>query len=110
MAYTVTKVSDGDHVLGNYRLEHVILQPAAADYATGGYVISGIPPSSGNVGITKVGFCIPIGGQAGYVPVWNPATKKLQIWQDSGVLGQLSEVPAATDLSALAFNLWVIGY
>lgn len=110
MPYTVTKGNDGDDVWGRHRLEHVVLQPAAADYATGGYALSGIPPSSGNVGITKIGYVIPVGGQGGYVPVWNLTTSKLQVFQQSAATGALTEVPAATDLSAFAFNLLVVGY
>lgn len=109
MAYSVTKVSDGDHVLGNYRVEHVVLQPAATDYPAGGYALSGIPPSSGNVGITKIAFVIPIGGQGGFVPVWNKTTKKLQMFQQSAATGALTECTAAEDLSAQAFDLLVWG-
>jgi hypothetical protein len=53
---------------------------------------------------------IPIGGQGGYVPVWNPTTSKLQVFQQSAATSALTEVPAATDLSAYTFNLLVVGY
>lgn len=113
MPYTITKVSDGDISLGNLRAEEVKLQPAASDYATGGYLIQGIggtTESTGNVGLDKVLGVIPFGGQGGYVPVWNPATSKLQIYQGgAAVSSPLAEVPANTNLSALTFQLLVIG-
>ena len=109
MPYTVTKVADGDNVLGRYRTEHVVLKPAAADYPAGGYALSGIPPSSGNVGMTKIYFAIPVGGQGGYVWQWNPATAKMQVFQQSAATSALTEVPAATDLSALNSNLLLFG-
>jgi hypothetical protein len=113
MAYKIALVSDGDDVWGRHRLEHVTLQPAVSDYPTSGYPIVGISgptESTGNVGIAKVGYVIPIGGQGGYTPVWNPSTGKLQIWQGASGLGPDSEVPANTDLSSYTFNLLVVGY
>lgn len=110
MAYTIKILPDGNMSLGNYRGEMVTLQPVVSDYATGGYLVEGVPPVGGNVGMDKVLFVIPIGGQAGYVPVFNPTTSKVQMWQQSGAAGELEEVPAATDLSAFAFNLLCVGY
>jgi hypothetical protein len=79
---TITKVSDGDISLGNLRGELITLQPAASDYAAGGYLIQGISGSTettGDVGLSKVLFVEPAGGQGGLSPVWNPATSKVQI-------------------------------
>lgn len=107
MAYTVTKLSDGDLSLGNLRGELVNLQPAVSDYATGGYLIEGIggnPLTAGNVGMDKVLTVLPAGGQQQYAPVWQPATSKLEMWSGG------SQVAANTDLSALTFELLVIGY
>lgn len=112
MAYTITKVPDGDISLGSLRAEQVQLQPAAADYAPGGYLIQGIAGSTeatGNVGLSKVLFVIPVGGQGGYVPVFNPATSKVQMFQQGAAAGALTEVAAGTDLSAFTFNLLVVG-
>ena len=111
--FTITKVNDGDDVWGRHRLEQVQLQPAVSDYAPGGYLIQGIggtTESTGNVGIDKVGYVIPIGGQGGYVPVWSGSSPRLQIWQQSAATSALTEVPAATDLSKYTFNLLVVGY
>lgn len=107
MAYTITKLSDGDLSLGNLRGELVNLQPAASDYPTGGYLVEGIggaTESTGNVGMDKVLAVIPIGGQQQYAPVWQPATSKLEMWASG------SQVGAGTDLSALTFELLLIGY
>ena len=40
MAYTITKIPDGDCNLGNLNGEFVNLQPSSSDYATGGYAIT----------------------------------------------------------------------
>lgn len=112
MAYSVTKVSDGDDVWGRKRLEHVVLQPALSDYVPGGYLIqgeAGTTESTGNVGLAKVFFVIPIGGQGGYTPVWNPTTSKLQVFVDSAGTGPLQEAGGTTNLNAYAFNLLVVG-
>lgn len=79
---TITKNSDGDLSLGNLRGEQLTLQPAVADYAVGGYLVEGIggnPLTPGNVGMDKVLFVIPTGGQGGLSPVFNPVTSKVQI-------------------------------
>jgi hypothetical protein len=90
MAYTITKNSDGDVSLGNLRGEIVTLQPAASDYATGGYLVQGIggnPLTAGDIGMDKVLFAIPIGGQGGYTPVFNPTTSKVQVFGTSPASG-----------------------
>jgi len=106
MAYTITKLPDGDLSLGNLRGELVNLQPALSDYPTGGYLIEGIggtTESTGNVGMDKVITVIPAGGQQQYSPVWQPATSKLEMWSGG------SQVAANTDLSTLTFELLLIG-
>lgn len=106
MAYTITKLSDGDLSLGNLRGELVNLQPALSDYPTGGYLIEGIgesTESTGNVGMYKVLTVIPAGGQQQYSPVWQPATSKLEMWSGG------SQVSANTDLSAFTFQLLLVG-
>ena len=83
---TITKLSDGDLSLGNLRGELITLQPAASDYAPGGYLIQGIggtTESTGNVGLDKVLFVEPAGGQGGISPVWNPLTSKVQMIANS---------------------------
>jgi hypothetical protein len=106
MAYTITKLPDGDLSLGNLRGELVNLQPALSDYPPGGYLIEGIgesTESTGNVGMYKVLTVIPAGGQQQYAPVWQPATSKLEMWAAG------SQVSANTDLSALTFELLLVG-
>ena len=113
MAYTITKLSDGDLSLGNLRGELVNLQPALSDYPTGGYLIQGIggtTESTGNVGMDKVLAVIPVGGQQGYHPVWQPSSSKLEMFYISSAPAAGQQVPANTDLSALTFELLVLGY
>ena len=112
---TITKLPDGDLSLGNLRGELITLQPAVADYATGGYLIQGIGGSTentGNVGLDKVLIVEPAGGQGGISPVWNPATSKMQMFTNSpsaGIplgLGTLSA--AATNSTYTAAGLVTI--
>jgi hypothetical protein len=101
---TITKLPDGDFSLGNLRGELITLQPAVADYATGGYLIQGIggtTENTGNVGIDKVLFVLPTGGQGGLSLVWNPSTSKLQIFQRgavtaTGTVASTSTAPTIT--------------
>lgn len=112
MAYSVTKQNDGDLSLGNLRGELVNLLPAVSDYPTGGYALQGIggnPLTSGNVGMDKILAVAPVGGQGGYVPVFNPSTNKLQMFQQSAATGPLTECTANEDLSAQTFSLLLIG-
>ena len=111
MAYTITKVADGDDVWGRARLERVQLQPAPSDYPPGGYPIQGIggtTEDTGNVGIDKVYFVIPVGGEGGYKPVFNPVTSKLQIFEPSGN-GAMVEVGGGANLFYYSFDLLIGG-
>jgi hypothetical protein len=100
---TITKNNDGDVSLGNLRGELITLQPAVADYVTGGYLLQGIggnPLTAGDVGLTKVLGMISLSGQQGLIPSWNAATQKVQIFQtgaDAGV--PLGLGPVSTGVS-----------
>jgi hypothetical protein len=110
--YTLTKNPDGDISLGNLRAELMTLTPSVSDYATGGYLVEGIGGSTentGNVGLDKVLFVLPVGGQGGYSPVFAPATSKVEMFQQSGAAGALAQVAAGVDLSAFNFQLLVVG-
>lgn len=112
MAFTITKVPDGDDVWGRTRIEEVQLQPAISDYVAGGYLlqgISGTTETTGNVGLAKVNWAIPCGGQQNLLPVFNPTTSKIQIFSASSASG-IAEVPAGTNLAGFTFNLLVGGY
>jgi hypothetical protein len=115
---TITKNPDGDLSLGNLRGELVTLQPGISDYASGGYLIEGIggsPLTSGNVGLSKILFVIPVGGtvnpepSSAYFPQWNTATQKLQIFQDSGNNGPFGEIGPGTNLASYSFDLLLGG-
>jgi hypothetical protein len=113
MAYSLTKNKDGDASLGNFRGELLTLAPSVSDYAAGGYLVEGIggaTENTGTVGMDKVLFVIPVGGQGGYSPVFNPTTSKVQIFEPSNAVAPQVEVPAHTDLSAYAFLLLAVGY
>jgi hypothetical protein len=108
MAYKVVKQNDGDLSLGNLRGELVNLQPAVSDYQPGGYLIEGVSgttENAGNIGLGKVLFVIPVGGQGDLNPVWNPATSKLQIFIDSAMV----EAPPTSNFASYSFALLVGG-
>lgn len=113
MAFKLTKNPDGDISLGNLRAELMTLTPSSSDYATGGYLVEGIggaTEGTGNVGLDKVLFVVPAGGQGGYVPVWNPATSKVQVFDTGASSGAaLTEKANGSDLSAYNFQLLVVG-
>lgn len=96
---------------GSVEVRNVNAVPAASDYATGGYTLT---PGSG-IALQTIYFVLPNGGQGGYVPVWNPATNKLQVFEQAAIAAApstasaLAEVGAGTDLSALTFSLLVFG-
>lgn len=113
---TITKNLDGDVSLGNLRAEIVTLQPAVADYSTGGYVlqgISGVTENTGDIGMAKVLGVTPLAGQMGLTPSWNSSTQKLQIFQsgvDAGVplgLGPVS-TSASTTVGIVGSNNGVL--
>ena len=119
MPYTITKNPDGDVSFGNLNGEIVTLQPANSDYPKGGYPIisqdaanmqTPPAPNTVNCDLWKIVTALPIGGQGGYQPVWNPATQKLQIFQDSSAQGPGGEVTTGTQLAAYAFQLLLLGY
>ena len=119
MAYTITRIPDGNLSLGNLNGELVNLQPAASDYPTGGYAITSqedvLNDSSltANTSLYKILTALPAGGQGGYSPRWNPTTQKLQVFvvDAAAVATQypLLEATAGTDLSAYLFQLLLIG-
>ena len=112
MAYVITKQPDGDVSLGNLNGEFVSLSDSVSDYATGGYaIVSGETANTNNTpnlincDLWRILTVIPTSGQNGYMPVWNPATQKLQMYSSPN-----TEVSNGTDLSALLFNLLLVGY
>jgi hypothetical protein len=111
MAYTITKNPDGDVSLGSWNGESVTLQPSSSDYSNNGYAIVdqnqvvNNPALQANCDMYRILAVIPIGGQGGYSPVWNPVTKKLQIFAG----GTTTQVATGTDLSAYAFQLLLAG-
>src|ERR1700761_5047012 len=118
LVYTVTKNPDGDFNMGNWNGEMVTLQPANSDYPPGGYPIypqklavdGTITAGQVNCDLWQINTALPAGGQGGYTPVWNAATSKLQVFQDSTSMGPGGEVTGGKDLSAFAFQLLLLGY
>ena len=110
MSYTITKAPDGDVSLGNLNGEFVSLSDSISDYATGGYAITGGESYNANNALTincdlwRILTAIPVSGQNGYQPVWNPNSQKLQIYSSAG-----TEVSNGTDLSGMVFYLLLIG-
>ena len=111
MSYVITKQPDGDVSLGNLNGEFVSLSDSISDYATGGYAITGGETFNNNNALPincdlwRILTALPVSGQNGYQPVWNPNSQKLQIYSSAGV-----EVTNGTDLSGLVFYLLLLGY
>lgn len=112
MSYVITKQPDGDLSLGNLNGEYVSLSDSISDYATGGYQIidgeqvqNGAAASSINCDLWRILTVLPAGGQNGYQPVWNPTTKRLQMF-----LSANTEVSNGADLSPYTFYLLLVGY
>ena len=87
MPYTVTKNPDGDVSLGSLNGEFVTLQPAVSDYPLGGYELIGGEtaatngtPNLINVDLWRIANVLPVGGQGGLSPVFNPTTQKVQFF------------------------------
>lgn len=119
MAYTITKIADGDISLGSINGELVQLKPAVSDYPTSGYPIISqeqVVNNSAlkaNCDLWRILGAAPFGGQSGLAPVWNPLTNKMQMfWNASNnppAGGPNQEVPNGTDLSSYTFNLLIAG-
>jgi hypothetical protein len=109
MAYQFAAATPNVFSLSPFAAEFVTLTPAAADYVAGGYT----PTPGTGIAMGKILFAIPVGGQGGWIPVWNPTTGKIQMFTASATPGPavaLSEVTAGTDLSAQVFEFLLIGY
>lgn len=116
MPYQITKNPDGDISFGSVNGELVTLQPSPSDYVPGGYPIVDqvqvLNNSSlnANCDLYRILTVLPAGGQAGYSPVWNPVTKRLQMWNSPSTSDQSSiEVPINTNLAAFSFQLLLMG-
>ena len=112
MAYTITKNPDGDVSLGNLNGEFVSLSDSVSDYATGGYAfVDGAQFNANssltiNIDLWKIIAVIPVGGQSANDLVWNPTTKKIQIFPNNST----TEAANGADFSGFNFQLLVIGY
>lgn len=70
-------------VWGQTESRFVTLTPSASDYVPGGYTLT---PGQG-ISLRSIYWAVPIGGQGGITPVWNPATSKLQMFGGGGAAG-----------------------
>lgn len=115
MALTFVEGADSRQNLGFSGIIQVnTVQPASADYVTGGYLIN---PASFGLGEIHGMWCI---GQAGaalattFIPVFNKTSGKLQFF-GAPATGQalgaaLAEVANGTDLSAFKFYIMAFGF
>lgn len=111
MAATISNASPQQQAvnLDNIRGRLIQLTFAATDYPTGGYAIT---PAA--VGLNEIYAATPMGINNSVVTTtptfqWNTSTGKLQAFGTAGSAGGLTEIAAATDLSALKVRLWVWG-
>jgi hypothetical protein len=117
MGYVITKQPDGDVSWGNLNGELVSLSDSVSDYATGGYaIISGETANTNNTpqlincDLWRILTLIPVGGQGGFQPVWNPNTQKMQVYCNGSLNGPDNEVANGYDLSGYVFQFFLFGY
>lgn len=92
-------------VWGQTEVRFGTINPAASDYVTGGYSLT---PGQG-ISLGKIYWALPIGGQGGVTPVWNPVTSKLQMFGGgSGANTPLSLGPLSAVSSAIGVTTNVI--
>ena len=112
MALTITEYADARQNVGpSFIEEPFVLQPAADDYATGGYSIPGLFGYGFVYGLSVIGFT---GTAYEYIWQWNATTQKLQVFQvltgaASGDVAAITEVAAATDLSGGSITVLAYG-
>jgi|SRR5579871_7015603 len=105
MAATVTvNVTPTDASVSN-RKEKVVDVAYDNSYPTGGYAIA---PSA--VGLEQILAVLAGGNLAGYIPSYNQATGKLQLFQQSAATGALTEVANTTNVSAVSHRLVFFGW
>lgn len=103
-AITITRVADGEDVLGSHqRLTTWDLVPSNS-YPTGGYTIT--PQRFGLKVVRAVLMGSSNTAANGYPPWYNSETGKLMIL---GQGGSLVEVTANTNLSTYSYRLWFLG-
>ena len=106
----------------SYRIEHAVLQPAAADYISGGYLVTADNVELGKlvgadiVGTNSAGanynasFVFPAASLTTAVPPAPAASVLLKVTQSAGAAGPLAEVAAGTDLSGVTWLARFIGW
>jgi hypothetical protein len=118
MALTITHFPDIRAYLGESAvLEVWNLQPAAADYVTGGYpipagsfqlgkIVGAVVIGTNSAGATYLGqFVLPT------TPLTTPQnTINFKVVYSAGAAGVFTEVPAGTDLSAISWNVLAWGW
>lgn len=104
---TLTRVPDGEDVLGSHqRLRIYDLTPSNA-YPTGGYTLD---PARVGLGTVRAVFTGSSNTAAvGVVPWYNSQTGKLEMLWSAGSAAALAEITANTDQSTYSYRLWFLG-
>ena len=106
MAATATTVFTGNLFGAKQRIS-VSNITMDASYPTGGEAIT-----ANQLGLSRITSVIPAASTTGYVPAWDQANSKLEVFYgdySATVDGVLSEVAATTDLSAVTFTVIAFG-
>jgi len=94
-------------------LEHLIYSfKPDNEYPAGGYTSVGLAAhATGSLTALKIlaVTMVQSEGSGGYVPMWNPATGKLEVYEAGADAAALDEVTAGTDLSGELFHLHIYG-
>lgn len=98
---TIYEVSNDYHLFGTITLDN--------SYPTGGYALAGILKDT-DTGAESVEWIRQLKVELpGYEGRWDRQNQKLLLYQQSAATGALTQVPNATDLSALTnlpFEAW----
>lgn len=101
---TITRVADGEDVLGSHQRLRVYDVVPSNSYPSGGYTIT--PKRFGLTKIRAIFMGRSNTAAVGYIPWYNSETGKLMI---IGQAGALVDVTANTDLSTYSYRLWFLG-
>lgn len=104
---TLTRVADGEDVLGSHqRLRIYDLTPSAA-YPTGGYTLD-----ASRVGLSVI-RAVFVGSSntaaVGVVPWYNSQTGKLMMLWSAGAAAALAQITVNTNQSTYSYRLWFLG-
>lgn len=103
----LTRVSDGEDVLGSHQRLRVYDVTPSAQYPTGGYTLD---PSRVGLKVIRAVFLGSSNTAAlGVVPWYNSETGTLYMLWSAGAAAALAEITGDTNQSTFSYRLWFLG-